>query len=435
MILDVLNARLILVALICSSPAILLLDGPILRGLVAGLAAAGIGIVGRTIRTGETEFLVSIIAPLVAIVATPAVWMLVQALPLNVMAHPIWSSAEAALGRPMAGSISIDPGQTVSALGQYLSVVAIGLLSAAVSVQRERAEWVLFSLVGASALMGVILITHDVFGLTFLGAGAASERSQVVDCTAIGAIIALAGCIRTIERFETRKASPDRSVPFLTLTLAGCVVTLALCVAALMLGATAGVILAAAYGLVALASTSAIRRLGLGPWGITGIAVTAVGVAVLIVAAQPRLNANSLPLAFAAGTPAPFMADSQRILDESPALGMGAGTFSSIAPIYGAGDGTSVRAAPTLAATLAIEMGGFMWWLIAAAMIAAALGLLRASLLRGRDSFYAAAGGGCLLTFLLLSFVNAGLLGTGATLTTAAAIGLALAQSKSRKVQ
>jgi hypothetical protein len=44
-------------------------------------------------------------------------------------------------------------------------------------------------------------------------------------------------------------------------------------------------------------------------------------------------------------------------------------------------------------------------------------------------------GGGCLLSLLLLSFINAGLLGTATGLLIAAALGLALAQSKSRSAK
>ena len=66
--------------------------------------------------------------------------MLVQVLPLRVLAHPIWKSAETALGHPVAGGISVDPGASVIALGQYLSVIAVAFLSAAVAVDRQRAE-------------------------------------------------------------------------------------------------------------------------------------------------------------------------------------------------------------------------------------------------------------------------------------------------------
>jgi hypothetical protein len=430
------NARLILVALICALPAILLLDGPIVHALVAGIVAAGVAITSRTMRPGETEFLISIIRPLAAIAAVPALWMLIQVLPLRALAHPIWGSAEAALGRSIASSISIDTGATVMALGQYLTIVAVGLLSAAVAVDRQRAEWILFALTGAGALIALILTTHDLFGLTFLSAATASfERSQAIDCVAMGAITSAAAGVRTIERLETRKTSPERSVPVLLLTLAACGGTLAICLVALALGANGGVIVAAGYGLVALASLVAIRRLGLGPWGIAAILVPAIGVAVLIAAAEPGLRTKSVSLAYAT-SPASLTAASQRVLDDAPATGIGAGTFAAIAPVYREVDDAAAAAAPpTAAATFAIELGRPMLWLIVTALGAAVFVLLRAALRRGRDSFHPAAGGSCLLTLLVLCFVNSGLLGTAAAMLAAATIGLAFAQSRSRMVQ
>jgi hypothetical protein len=44
-------------------------------------------------------------------------------------------------------------------------------------------------------------------------------------------------------------------------------------------------------------------------------------------------------------------------------------------------------------------------------------------------------GGSCLVTLLLLAFVNAGLLATPVSLIAAATLGLAVAQSKSRTVR
>jgi len=91
--------------------------------------------------------------------------------------------------------------------------------------------------------------------------------------------------------------------------------------------------------------------------------------------------------------------------------------------------------AATTAATLAIELGEPMFWLIVAATVAFSVILFRASLRRGRDSFYPAMGGGCLVTLLLLAFNNAGLLETATSLIAAVVLGLALAQSKSRIVE
>jgi hypothetical protein len=75
-----------------------------------------------------------------------------------------------------------------------------------------------------------------------------------------------------------------------------------------------------------------------------------------------------------------------------------------------------------------------MLWLTLAAIVSAAVILLRASLRRGRDSFYPMAGAACVITLSLLNFMNSGTLGTGAALLFAPTPGLAFAQSKSRTV-
>ena len=152
------KVRYILVALICASPVILLWDGLITQGLIAGIFAAALMITARALRPGETEFFVFVIRPLAATVTVPALWMIMQVLPLRVDAHPIWKSAEAALGQPLAGAISVDLGASVIALGQYLSITAAAFLSAAVAVDRQRAEWLLFALAAASTLIALILL-------------------------------------------------------------------------------------------------------------------------------------------------------------------------------------------------------------------------------------------------------------------------------------
>jgi hypothetical protein len=425
------KVRLVLVTLICGCPAILLWDGLIMQGLVAGIVAAALAVTARTLRPGETSFLLSIIRPVVAVATVPALWVLIQVLPLRVLTHPIWKSAETALGHPVMGSISIDPGASVIALGQYLSVIAVVFLSAAVAVDRQRAEWILFALTAAVTAIALIMLTHDLF---FPGVWlSAFAREQAINCVGMGTIIASGACIRTIERYETRRSSPQRSVPVLLWTFVACSAALAICGAAVMLGATREALIATAYGILALACVSIIRRFALGPFHITTIAVSALGAAILLLTYYPTERGTSVPLAFAGASSPSLTALSQRVLEDAPLVGTGAGTFAALALIYREIDdpppGTT---AATAAAAFAIELGKPMFWLIAAATAGSILVLLGASLQRGRDSFCPAMGGGCLITLLLLSFNNAGLFGTASSSIAAAVIGLGIAQSKSR---
>ena len=95
----------------------------------------------------------------------------------------------------------------------------------------------------------------------------------------------------------------------------------------------------------------------------------------------------------------------------------------------------SAAAVPTAAAKIAIELGRPMLWGIVIVVMAGIFLLLRGALNRGRDLFYAAAGAGSLAFILLWAFCDIGILGTPAGICTAAIVGLAVAQCKSRSVQ
>jgi len=420
------KVRLILVTLICASPVILLWDGPIMQGLVAGIVAIALAITTQTLRPGETEFLVFIIRPLAAVAAVPALWVLVQVLPLRLFAHPIWKSAEAALGHPAAGTISVDLGASILALGQYLSVIAVAFVSAAVAVDRQRAEWILFALTAAVTAVALVILTLP----------ATFARAQAIDCVGLGAIIASAACIRSIERYETRRSSPQRSVPVLLRTFFACVAALAVCGAVVIFDATREILIATSYGIFALTCISIIRRFALGAIGTTAIAAPTLGAVIFLLAYYTAERGTSVPLAFTGDSDPSLTALSERLLHDAPLVGTGAGTFAALAPIYRQiDDPPPGSTATTAAATLAIELGRPMFWLITVATAGCIFILLRASLQRGRDSFYPAMGGSCLITLLLLSFNNAGLFGTASSLMAAAVIGLAIAQSKSRTVK
>jgi hypothetical protein len=430
------NARLILVVLLCASPAILVFDGAITHGILAGVAAVGIAIVSRTMRPVETQFFLSFAKRAAAFAAIPALWMVIQVLPLPFLAHPMWASAQTGIGHPIAGSISIDIGASVMALGFYLTIVAVAFWSAAVAVDRQRAEWVLFALMIATALIALTVAATTVFTLPHFDTTAMSfYRAQAIDCVAMGVMIAAAAGVRTLERYETRRASPSRSVSVLLWTYAACAAALAICIAALIMTAPVNALVATIYGAVALLSIALIRRLGLGSWAALAIAVFAIAVAGLVAAREPGLRNKNLTLAFAE-SPASLTELGQRILDDTPLNGTGAGTFAAIAPIYrDVDDRTALSTAPTAAAATAIELGRPMLWLIVATIVFSIFILLRASLQRGRDSFYPTAGASSLITLLFLSFTNAGVLGSAAAMIAAATLGLAIAQSKSRSVQ
>jgi len=428
------NALVVLIIVIIASPAILLFDGPIVQALVTGAAAGGVAIVSGAMRPGETTFFLSFAGPAALFAAVPAVWMLFQVAPLGMFAHPIWTSAQGALGHPIVGSISVDVGAGAQALGRYITIVAIGFWTAAAAVDRSRAERILFALVTATGLIALTAMAAVLFEFQGFTNAAGFELVQATDCILIGVIVAGAAMVRTLERYETRRAHPDRSVATLAVTFAACAAVFALCVAALLVLAPVSVLVPAGYGIGALLAIVLIRRLDLGRWGIATIYVPAVVLAALLGAGKASMATQDLSLVFATA-PEALVSTSQRLLTDAPLLGTGAGTFAAIAPIYhDIDDNTALSTAPTFAAATAIELGRPFLWLLVLTIGGTIAILLRAALRRGRDSFYAAAGAGSLIALLLLIFMNAGLLGTATAVIAAATLGLALAQCKSRSL-
>jgi len=323
------QVRLTLFALICVSPAILLVDGLIVQGLVAGILAVALALTALNLRPGETEFFISIFRWAALLALVPALWIVVQLLPLGALAHPIWKSAEKALEHHIAGTISVDFGASMIALGQYLSMIAVAFLSAAVAVDRMRAGWVLFAIVIAGTLAALILLMNALFPVGI--ALDSFPQTQALDCTSLGTIAAAAAFVRTLEQFARRQSNAPRSGPLLLWTLTACVGAFVISGGTLLLSAAQQILVATACGLLALACLMAIRWLAFRIWGATAaLTVLAAGCAVLLLFNQPFDRGKSLPLAFATSS----TALSERLLADAPIAGTGAGTFRALAQIY-----------------------------------------------------------------------------------------------------
>ena len=187
--------------------------------------------------------------------------------------------------------------------------------------------------------------------------------------------------------------------------------------------------------LATFAIATTIRRFGLGPWGTAAIVSVTLFVAIGAVALQSVSRTLDLTLAFASQAPTPLIMVTQRLLAETSWTGTGAGTFAAVLPIYqNIGELTTTEVAPTAAAAIAVEMGRPIFWVMLVAVIALVVILMRGALRRQRGSYYSTAGASCIVTTALLSFGNSALLTTPISIVAAAAIGIAIAQSKSRVV-
>jgi hypothetical protein len=434
-------AYYLLLGLIGVSPALLLLDGPIAHATLVAYAAVALALIGASIRPGEAGHLASVIRPVFLIGAIPAIWLIVQMMPLPIKswAHPIWQSAETALGAPIASGITIDPGATLLAICRYFSAIAILFLATAVTIDRMRAERVLFWLVGVATIAAVARIIHGLAPFEFLDqATETGFRASTTALCAVGIVMAAAAAARALERYEVRQ--PKSDVPFTEFAPGPVLALAAFGICALSLGtfSRTPVTIAAASGSATLVILMVIRRLGLGPLTGDTVATMAIGVviATAVTLAETQAGTGSALLRYASTSQSSLISMTQRLIADTGWLGTGAATFELLLPIYGNSRSGGVGiGAPTTAVQIAIELGWPALWAIIIMTLIIVFLLIRGALQRGRDSFYPAAGAGCLIVLTLEAFCDATLFSTAVVVYTMAALGLGIAQRIGRATQ
>jgi hypothetical protein len=424
-------ALLVLILLIGASPAILLIDGPGVYGGVAATVAVAVVIVAQSIRAGQAEYLVTQLRSAAFVILVPALWIFIQILPLGPigLSHTIWETAHQALRRPIMGSISIDTGATLISLCRYLSLACLLFVASAIAIDRERAAWLLFALLGATVVIAAIVIAADVGKFTFKDR---MTSDYALATATVGTIVSATAATRAFERLEIRGWAVNSSS---AAPVAGCLAALLLCLVAIILDGDGIHMFGVGYGLAAFGAVVVIRHFGLGLWGRSAMAAAALTLGSLIAYALLTKHNDDLTLIAASHASTSLIATTRRILADINWTGVGAGTFASLLPIYRDADDLIDVAAPTAAAAITIELGRPMFWAIAIAAIFGILALFQAALRRGRDSFYPAAGASCLVTMFILSFGDAGLFGTTPSIVTSTVLGLAFAQTRSRSLR
>ena len=211
------------------------------------------------------------------------------------------------------------------------------------------------------------------------------------------------------------------------MVLAGAILSLFVCAAAILIRANPAAVIAALTGSGILLAVFAIRQWRLGPWGVAGLAAAAaIGLLGAFAAIPVKKNADPT-IALSTQT----QAATERMLSDVAPVGSGAGTFEALLPVYRDIGGMASHEHPTAAAAITIEMGrAFFCGLIITALFAAWT-LFNRSLSRGQDYVYAAAGAGALISLPIMAFVNGGILNFGASLMIGVLCGLAFAQSLS----
>lgn len=404
------------------------LDATLLPALIPLLIAGGLALVALNAPVAEAERFAVLSRPVAICALAPAIWMLAQMapLPFSNLAHPVWKSVASGFSHPPTGSISVDIGATALALARYATLVGAFLLTAALTINRERAETVLVALAGAATLCAALVI-----GLELYGDPSAAVREEGASVACLGVILNAALACYVFERHETRRAKLGFSTAKFLYPMAATVIAFAICVAAIGLAWSGSLVFAAASGFGAFAAIVVVRRLNLGRWGAGALAAT--GAVIVFALISGAVDADSDARLTFVRKDAATLELTQRILADTPPAGAGAGVFASIVPIYrsAAPDAGEARAA-TAAAQLSIEMGRPALWICLAAALCAAALLVHAAAKRGRDSFFAAAAAASLLTLVILAFINVSLFAPALPFLAAAISGLGLAQSRSR---
>jgi hypothetical protein len=413
----------ILILLILAAPVVAVAGGVIPAGLLLAIAAVAIALIVLTLPAGEFRRMATLWKPIAPIVLVPCIWMLVQIVPVpGWFAHPVWISASAALGEPLAGAITLDVGATLLALGRYSLALAIAVVATAASLNRKRAETILIVVTAAAASVAAGLIGLELGLFRIADLDLSAQLPEMLTITVVGFVLSFATALRVYENHRRHRATRARDASTTVAATVSFVATV-ICLSGIAMSAEPALLLAAASGALIMIGLAVIYRLRLGPWGQSGIFATAVVVLIGFFAAIPANRAVD-PALTLSSQPSVSISDAKWV-------GTGAGTFAALLPIYRDIDDANLDAAPTAAASIAIEMGRPLLWLFVIVALIGVLSLLRRALARGREYVFAGAGAACIVAVLVSSFANAGALGLGASLLTCVVCGLALAQSRS----
>jgi hypothetical protein len=422
-----------LASLVALIPALGMLDGVGMIGAVSAMLAAALMVLSIALPAASLVRFTRMLRPVVVVVlAAPALWMILQIIPMpaGALVNPIWASASAALHQRFAGTITVDVGATLLSLAQYCAVIAAALVTAAVTLDRQRARHVLYILMVITALVAARQIAQELALLDHLSLGESGDgRSQALVIAVAGIVLSCGTAIHAVDQLQqTGRSRPStRSSIF---TLSGAMLSLFICAAAILVRVSPAVFIAALLGAGTLLAVYAIRQWLLGPWGAAGLAAAAAiglfGIFAVIPADKADKNVD-LTVPFSTQNQTAF----ERMVSDAAPAGSGAGTFKALLPFYQELGTTASPEHPTAAAAIMVEMGpAFLCGMIAVALFGAWT-LFSRSLARGQDYVYAAAGAGALIASPVMALAGDGILTLGASLLGGVLCGLGFAQSLS----
>jgi hypothetical protein len=417
---------IILISLLAVLPALMMVNGILANGLASAIVATALLTMAVALNSDDLDRFFRILRPTAFIILfIPCIWMLFQIVPFpgRYLANPVWVSASTALGKPLVDAISLDIGGTLLSLAHYCTSLAAAFVTAAVSLNKQRAGSVLSLLAAIATLITVEKMAFDLGYLRWLGF--ASPDAMVV--AVMGFILCCGTMIRAYERLSSRNPRHRDSRKVAKVEAVASIAALLICLSAILIDADTVLLLAAMLGVGVLLAVWAIRKWRLGLWGHTGMAALAAVAVVGFFTIAPAKKDADVTLAFSTQARTSSI---ERMLSDTKWGGSGAGSFEAFLPIYRDTNELDSLEIPTAAATIAIEMGKPFLCACVIIFLTAASTLFRRALLRGRDYVYSSVGAGCIIALLVSIFSNNGSLGFVASVMISVLCGLAFAQSK-----
>ncbi|MCK1741541.1 hypothetical protein IVA80_11830 [Bradyrhizobium sp. 139] len=412
--------RLVMLAELVAITAALAIPESLQSWVLASSILATAALVVAIFPSSSSLGLARLLRPgLVVVLAAPALWMALQAVPMPVdtLGNPIWATASAALNEPLAEKITVDTGATVFSLAQYCAVLAAALITAVITLDRYRAAQVLHILLSITTIATAMWFGKEATVI------AGPDGSTVA---VLGVLLSCATAIRAVDQLR-RHSRPGKIAPAPLPALSAAIIAMIVCLGALLIRTNSTAVVAALLGSGILLSVFAIRRWFLGVWGTAGVFATAAVFFIASVTVIPFRTNTDLTIALSTSS----QIATERMLQDVRPAGSGAGASTVLLPLYRDIGIGAPRERPTAAATIVIDMGwAFLCGLVVIAMLGACI-LIRRSLSRAYDYVYPALGAGAAIALPILAFADHGILGLGASLLVAALFGLAFGQSVS----
>ncbi len=204
---------------------------------------------------------------LVVVLAAPALWMALQAVPMPIgkLGNPIWATASATLNEPLAEKITVDTTATMFSLVQYCTVLAAALIAAVIALDRYRAARLLHILLSIATIVTAMWFGKEITGV------AGPDGSTVA---MLGVLLSCATAVRAVDQL-LRHSRPGTIALGPLPALSAAIIAMMVCMAPLLIRANSTAAVAALLGSEILLSVFAVRRWFPGLWGTAGVLATA----------------------------------------------------------------------------------------------------------------------------------------------------------------